>query len=307
VGRTPWFARVPLDPLLARAMLEVVKLTAPGRCRAALLMLCAALPALAGMRFQVRRMTRDDVPLGKGQCDIRLQVDNEVEVSVRGDLVAIRTISGRDARDDGSECNAPLPDRDIVGFNFQVVDSRNEIRLLAEPSRRNGFAAIVRIRDSSGGEGRYHFRLSWAITGSDYGRPGGGNDRPPSPRDDNFDRTQGAAGFSWNNTVSFRGKGQGTASMNNSGEMRLGEVTIEIDRGGKLLASFRTEGRGRPISFTGQILASEGGRWKADVMSEDHRLRGPMWISVDDRRQVNSITLEATDGRDRMRLNWDRR
>src|ERR1019366_6245810 len=100
---------------------------------------------------------------------------------------------------------------------------------------------------------------------------------------------------------------QGTASMNNSGEMRLGEVTIEIDRGGKLLASFRTEGRGRPISFTGQILASEGGRWKADVMSEDHRLRGPMWISVDDRRQVNSITLEATDGRDRMRLNWDRR
>src|SRR5450759_4531254 len=227
-------------------MLDLMKLTAPGRHGAAILMLCAALPALSDTRFQVRRMTRDDVPLGKGQCDIRLQVDNEVEVSVRGDLVAIRTISGRDARDDGSECNAPLPDRDIVGFNFQVVDSRNEIRLLAEPSRRNGFAAIVRIRDSSGGEGRYHFRLSWAITGSDYGRPGGGNDRPPSPRDDNFDRTQGAAGFSWNNTVSFRGRGQGTASMNNSGEMRLGEVTIEIDRGGKLLASFRTEGRGRP-------------------------------------------------------------
>ena len=251
-------------------------------------------------------MTRDDVPPGTGQCDIRLQVDNEVEVSVRGDSVAIRTIAGRDARDDGSECNAALPDRDIVGFNFQVVESRNEIRLVAEPSRRNNFAAIVRIRASSGGEGRYHFRLSWAITGSDYGRPGGGNDRTPGRRDDNFDRPPGAAGFSWNNTVSFRGKGQGTASMNNAGEMRLGEVSIEIDRGGKVLASFRTEGRGRPISFTGQILASEGGRWKADVMSEDRRLRGPMWISVDDRRQVNTVTLEATDGQDRMRLNWDR-
>ena len=288
-------------------MLDMMKLTAPGRYGAALLMLCAALPALADTRFQVRRMTRDDVPQGKGQCDIRLQVDNEVEVSVRGDLVDIRTMSGRDARDDGSECNAPLPDRDIVGFNFQVVDSRNEIRLLAEPSRRNGFAAIVRIRDSSGGEGRYHFRLSWAVTGSDYGRPGGGYDRPPSRRDDNFDRPPAAPGFSWNNTLSFRGNGRGTAFMNDAGEMRLGEVVIEIDRGGKLLASFRTEGRARPVSFTGQILASEGGRWKADVMSEDRRLRGPMWISVDDRRQVNSITLEATDGRDRMRLNWDRR
>ncbi len=287
-------------------MLDVMRLTVPFRYAAALLMLCAALPVSADTRFQVRRMTRDDVPLGKGQCDIVLQVDNEVEVSVRGDMVTIRTFSGRDARDDGSECNAPLPDRDIEGFNFQSVESRNEMRLLGEPSRRNGFAAIVRIRDSSGGEGRYHFRLSWAMTGSDYGRPGG-NDRQPSRRDDNFDRPPAASGFSWNNTVSFRGNGRGTATMNDSGGMRLGEVTIEIDRGGKLVAWFRSDGRGRPLSFTGQVLASEGSRWKADVMSEDRRLRGPMWISVDERRQVNSITLEATDGRDRMRLSWDRR
>ena len=95
--------------------------------------------------------------------------------------------------------------------------------------------------------------------------------------------------------------------MNDAGELGLGDVSIEIDRGGKLVASFRTDDRRRPISFTGQILASEGGRWKADVTSDDRRLRGPMWISVDDRRQVNSISLEATDGRDRMRLKWDRR
>jgi hypothetical protein len=263
-------------------------------------MLCAALPLLADTRFQVRRMTRDDVPQGKGQCDIRLLVDNEVEVSVRGDLVAIRTIAGRDARDDGSECNAPLPDRDVAGFNFQVVESRNEIRLLGEPSRRNGFAAMVHIRDGSGGEGRYHFRLSWAMTGRD-------SDRPPSRRNDDSDRPPAAPGFSWNNTVSFKGVGRGMATVNGSGDMRLGEVTIEIDHGGKLVAWFRAGGRGRPLSFTGQIMSSEGGRWKADVMSDDHRLRGPMWISVDERRQVNSITLEATDGQDRMRLSWDRR
>ena len=49
------------------------------------------------------------------------------------DQVAIRTISGRDARDDGSECNAPMPDHDIVGFQFEVMDSRKGIRLVAEP------------------------------------------------------------------------------------------------------------------------------------------------------------------------------
>jgi len=56
-------------------------------------------------------MTRNDVPFGKGQCDIRLQVDDEVEVTLRGDTVFIRTISGRDAFDDGSECNEPVPER----------------------------------------------------------------------------------------------------------------------------------------------------------------------------------------------------
>jgi hypothetical protein len=279
-----------------------------------LMVLAAAMPALADSRFQIRRMTRDDVPLGKGQCDIRLQVDNEVEVQVRGDMVQIHTISGQDARDDGSECNAALPNRDIEGFNFEVKDSRNEIRLLSEPSRRNGFAAIVRIRDGSGGFGRYHFRLTWAQTGSDYRGPGGpgptrpndGGFPPSRPNDGGFDRPRGGAGFSWNNTVNFRGNGRGEASMNSFGQMRLGEVNIDIDRGGKIFASFRAD-RGRSLTFNGNVVAREGNRWKADVVSDDRRLRGPMFFSVDDRGNVNTVSIEAGDGRDRIRLNWDRR
>src|ERR1019366_5597985 len=257
-------------PVLTGAMLVHMRLTAPFRFAAALLVLYAALPAFAETRFQVRRMTRNDIPAGKGQCDIQLVVDNEVEVSVRGDMVDIHTLSGHDARDAGSECNAPLPDRDIAGFRFENIESRGEVRLIGEPSRRNGFAAIVHIRDGKGGEGGYHFRISWAMTGRD-------SDRPPSRRNDDFDRPRAAeGGFSWNNALSFRGVGRGTATTNDSGEMRLGEVTVDIDRGGKMMARFRSEGPGRPLSFTGQVLASEGGRWKVDAMSEDRRLRGPM-------------------------------
>ena len=150
--------------------------------------LILSLPAGAETEFRARKMTRGDVPLGKGQCDIRLRVDAEVEVSVRGDVVSIRTISGRDPRDDGSECNEPLPDRTLEGFTFEVLDRRNDMVLLAEPSRRNGFRAIVRIRDSEGGEGRYHFRLSWRMTGGGYGSDyGGGAD----PRDQGRSGTSG--------------------------------------------------------------------------------------------------------------------
>ncbi|HTS61908.1 MAG TPA: hypothetical protein VMH28_07775 [Candidatus Acidoferrales bacterium] len=266
----------------------------------ALLILCTALPAMADTRFQIRRMTRDDVPPGKGQCDIRLQVDNQVEVSVRGDMVSVRTLAGQDARDDGSECNAPLPNRDVQGFNFEVKDSRGDIRLLAEPTRRNDFAAIVAIRDGSGGFGRYHFRLTWAMTGSDYR-----GDRPPGRRDD-FDHPPAASGFSWNNAINFHGQGQGRATWDNAGDLRLFDCNIDIDRGGRIVAVFRAE-RGRTLTFRGQVMTQDGGRWKADVANEEGRLRGPLWFSVDDRRQVNTISIEATDGRERMRLNWDRR
>ena len=136
-----------------------------------LVAVCVAVPAIAGTRFQPRQMTRNDIPAGKGQCDIRLQVDGEVEVTVRGDRVDVRTVSGKDARDDGSECNLPLPKNEIGGFRFQVMERRDEIRLVNEPGARNGFSATVHIRDNGPGEGRYHFRLSWSTKNYDLDRP----------------------------------------------------------------------------------------------------------------------------------------
>jgi len=266
----------------------------------------ATLPAWGDTQFRIRQMNRNDVPFGKGQCDIRLQVDNEVEVAVRGDMVYVHTLAGQEPRDDGSECNAPLPRREVPGLQFEVKDSRNDIRMVASPDRRNDFAAIVHIRDSSGGFGRYHFRLSWdndAVS----------NTRPPEARrdegrrdDDRRDFDRPAPGFAWNNVINFRGQGRGTAVFNGMDTRRLSDVNVDIDRGGKILVSFRTE-RGRPVIYRGFLISREGGRLKASVTSEDGSLRGPMFISVDERQNVNAITLEATDGRDRLRVNWDRR
>ena len=84
-------------------------------------------------------------------------------------MVSIRTLSGGEARDDRSECNEPLPGQGLQGFHFEVLDSRGEIILLSPPSRQNGYTALVRIRDSASGAGRYTFRLSWRINGSGTG------------------------------------------------------------------------------------------------------------------------------------------
>ena len=86
--------------------------------------------------------------------------------------------------------------------------------------------------------------------------------------------------------------------------------SVDIDRGGKIVVSFMPErGRGsdrerRPVLFTGTVA---GPRLRADMVTEDRRLHGAMTLSVDDRQNVNSIAMEATDGRDRLHLTWDRR
>ncbi len=273
------------------------------KCLGALwLALCAVSLGWADTQFRARKMTRNDVPLGKGQCDIRLAIDGEVDVTVRGDLVLIRTISGRDGRDEGSECNEPLPNRSVAGFRFENVESRGEVRLLSEPSRQTDYQAIVRIRDSSGGAGHYHFRLSWTSTGDvgpDRGRP--------RDRDDHDDRGDRRGALAWNNTFHFGGPGRGTSTLSGYGGQRLGDATVDIDRGGRILVSFRTD-TGRPLTFSGSVVDFDRDGIRADVATDDSaRLRGTMSLSRDGRGDVYRISLEATNGDARLRLDWDRR
>jgi hypothetical protein len=279
----------------------------------ALLAGVAALPAQADSRFTIRRMTRDDVPVGKGQCDIRLQVDGEVEVSIRGNELTARTFSGRDIRDDGSECNEPLPDRMIEGFNYEVRERRGDIALLAEPSPRNGFRAVVRIRDSKGGEGRYHFRLSWADNGG--GRPvmpswgggepnrGGGFGRDTDGPRGGFGRDADGprGGPAWNDNLDFRGEGRGVFTEGRTGT-RVREAAVRVERGGRLEATLVTE-RGR-IAFLGRVTRSDRDTLWADVTSGG--IRGVMVLTLGRRNEVLRISMDGRSRGEDVRLNWSR-
>jgi hypothetical protein len=59
--------------------------------------------------------------------------------------------------------------------------------------------------------------------------------------------------------------------------------------------------------FTGSVMTREGSRIRADMVTEDRRLHGTMNLSIDERQNVNSISMNATDGQDHLHLTWDRR
>ena len=124
-------------------------------------------------------------------------------------------------------------------------------------------------------------------------------------RDDDFDDRRG--GLSWNNTTHYAGPGRGSSTLSGYGGQRLMDVSVDIDRGNRILVSFRTDS-GRPLSFSGQVIGVDGDTIKADVATDDRaRLRGPMYLSRTPRGDVYRITLDATDGQDRLSLDWNRR
>lgn len=246
-------------------------------------LLLLALPVYADIQFTAKPITADDVPRGKGQCDIRLMVDDAVEVSVHGDRIAVHNISGRDARDDGSECSAPLPSGDFESFQFQVKEKRNQIRLTEPPSRRNGYRAVVFIRDSAPGEGRYEFRLTWKLP-------------PPSP----------PPGMSLNNAIHSAAHGHGDAHIDDHPALALTNAAVDFDNSGNIFVVFAVT-QGPSVSFSGSVISWEGGVMKADMAADERfqHLRGPMYLYFDGKRQVFKIEFEATDGQQHLTLKWE--
>jgi hypothetical protein len=270
--------------------------------RAIALAILASIPGWADASFRIHILPRTDLPPGKGQCDIRLQVDEEVQITIRRDQISVHNTSGQDARDDGSDCNIPVPDGDIRNFALQSVEARSEVRVLEKPSEHNGFAVVVRIRDTAEGFGRYHFRLTWEAAPPNPERPSSNlrndEDRPPVP-----------PSFVWNNAMTYRGRGGGESAVDDQAQ-ELSSVRVDIDLGGKIVVSFQSpqpagvRGKSRPVLFSGTVIAREGSNIRADVVTENRRLHGTMTLAMDGRQNVTSIKLNATDGQTHLHLTW---
>ena len=246
--------------------------------------LLTAWAAFADTQFRAAAMKRLAAPVDRAQCDIRLRIDGEAEVTLRGDLISVHTLSGRDARNAGSECSQPLPNRDVRSFAFEALDHSDDIHLVAQPSPANDFEVLVRIRNPGSGDQRYHFRVTWQLAAA------------------------GPPGFAWNNATRYKARGHGELTVG-SAHLELLDADVAIDLGGKVWVTFGKAKKER-LSFSGVLNEREGGRLRADVVCDgpEWHVQGPMFLSVDQTHdRVTAITLDATDGRDRMHLEWKRR
>src|SRR5262249_45196183 len=105
-------------------------------------------------------------------------VDGTAFIYVRERQVQVETRSGLPVQRQQYNFSDPLP-RASVELGLNVFNGRGRVRLIEYPRPQNGYTAVIRIDDSSGGRDIYGFELQWrGRTGYDNGG-GGARTNPP--------------------------------------------------------------------------------------------------------------------------------
>ena len=97
----------------------------------------------------------------EGRLQFFGRVDGEVILYIRGDSITTEILGGRPVQVERFRFSQPIPNRDLRGFNLNQRDGRGPVDLLEEPSRENGWTAVIRIDDDKSGDDRYSFELIW--------------------------------------------------------------------------------------------------------------------------------------------------
>ena len=107
-----------------------------------------------------RGQSREDRTPRNGSLSWRGRVDDVIELEIRGDQLHERVVSGQRVSDVSSRFNSNMPRR-RVNVNVEKLRGRGNVEVVEQPSSRNNFTAIVRIRDTKGGADDYEIEVYW--------------------------------------------------------------------------------------------------------------------------------------------------
>lgn len=87
-------------------------------------------------------------------------VDDVVQLKIRGDSIEVKTISGRETMNANYNFTSPLPNR-RVDVEIDKKKGRGTVKVLQQPRRENDFTTVIEIRDTSGGARDYELEIYW--------------------------------------------------------------------------------------------------------------------------------------------------
>lgn len=98
------------------------------------------------------------------------RVDREIRIEVGRNAAHIINIGSNERNNGGRVRSFVTMPRQEGTVTVQVLEGRGKVDVIEQPNARNGYRAVIRLRDPDGGSARY--RIAAYFT-PDYGRRGG--------------------------------------------------------------------------------------------------------------------------------------
>lgn len=95
-----------------------------------------------------------------GRADWRGIVDKQVQLVIRNRNITTRTVGGRAYPAGRFNFTNSLPRQDVL-VEVDKKSGRGDVSVIQQPSRRNGYTAIVQINDGDGGAREYQLEINW--------------------------------------------------------------------------------------------------------------------------------------------------
>ena len=88
------------------------------------------------------------------------EVDHYVELRIQGSRVQSRERQGSPTINEAASFTTPLPRADVQVF-VRKRAGRGEVGIVQQPSRSNGYTAVIAINDERGGSDHYELEVAW--------------------------------------------------------------------------------------------------------------------------------------------------
>jgi hypothetical protein len=87
------------------------------------------------------------------------EVDDHVEIRIQGDRVMYRNLSGKGVRGVRLDLSGGGVRRGATELRVVPTEGRGSVYVAEQPSERNGYTTVIRVRDPQSGYGRYEFTV----------------------------------------------------------------------------------------------------------------------------------------------------
>lgn len=96
----------------------------------------------------------------RGRVYWRGQVDDKLQITVRGLSLETKTLSGKAMPEGSYSFTAKLPDSE-KNISVTKIEGRGKINVLQQPTAENNYTAIIEVHDDRGGVSDYLLNIWW--------------------------------------------------------------------------------------------------------------------------------------------------